>query len=630
MTRIENVVVWPARTDPGNRVIPAHLKLAILSRGRVLVPPATVAPLIARARSRGESWPDRLGTTLERIFDRLPLTVELFLMQRRGMSVDQIEATIQAYLTQQKARSPSRCAFIEWMQVRLHSVEDRTRFEKQLDLDTSLLFSRARVTLPPAGTANHLLLAYVCVPESVQRILRADPKLTAPLLPSPQLRMPTRLDAGPKTPPLLARTDPKDELHLRDIADAKGTSLGVLAGHEAEIKIHQKKQGPGAKGETLTWYDIELLEPLSVTNKPVSDGGAQRFQLPIGQRAWLSAGGIKIAAAPWNLFRRDLRAWEATQPLMGSVAARITLLRQRSHDSSLIFDEVIGTPAGTVYHNHLTFAPGPWQLLLDYEAVITPDGRWVDLQHLLVGLDVLGHAERQVTVRRFKVAAFDVGTNWTASTWAGDLGSVVADRLTQSPGAWRSFADPKTETDVVEFFLHANAAEWDLLGDLDPWGMLPILRERSDVKSIDDLLALYYEDLFDGIPDFTIRQKCPMTLRPLVRRRAEAIRRFLVHYGFEFPVEEAGSDDMAETIRRALERASDLEAQGASAGMQRAIHQFAMVWLAYRSAGGYATTAKDDPRLVDLERAAVKYFLFWLDQEAVMHCVDTRTPDPVP
>jgi hypothetical protein len=626
---LEKVVVWRPRVAPGRRLIPAHLKLAILARGRIAVPPTSVSSLIDAARRRGATWPDRLRVPLEKLFSALPLTVELFLVQRAGMTADEIDEAITGYLTLRKAQEYPRSAVVEWQRVLVRSNQDQAALEEALALDVSRLFARSRVRLDARTAApQHLLLAYVYLPAGLQRYLRADPKLTSPLLPPPFFPTPTRLDKVPAMPPLEGRTDPHDELHLRAGPSAGTASLGVLAGHQGRVTILDKASTTDPDGSSRTWYQVKLEEPLSVSKDPVSEGNVQRKLLPAGQPAWLSAGGISIAAAPWDAFRRDLREWEAALPLMTPLAERITMLRQRSHKSDLIFDEVIGTAPGRVYRDYLAYQAGRWQMSLDYEAVIAPDGRWVDLQHLLVGLDALARPERPVTITRWLVASFDIGTNWAAATWSGDLGSGVGDSLTEGTGAWDSYANPQTLADHIGFFLQARAAEWDLLGDLDPWGIRPIIAERDDVTSIDDLLSLYYEDLVEPVLDLGIQAPSPagrrIAMTPSVRRRADAIRRFLVHYGFTFPLEATGAAAPEDVWRDLVENFRVLEAQPAARRIRREISQFTMIWLAYRDRTTYLSTSKDDPVLNSTMDEATRYFLYWLEQEAIWHDVDTR------
>lgn len=594
------------------------------------VPPASVSSLVQAARERGTSWPDRLRVPLDTLFRALPLTVELFLVQRPGMTSDEIDRAVSGYLTRRKARGYPRCGVIEWRWVLLRSAQDRAALEQALGLDTGRLFARAGVQpLAGAGAPQHLLLAYVCVPAGVQRYLRADPALTAPLLPSPQLAVPTRLDTVPAMPALQARTDPQDELHLRADPREDATSLGVLAGHAGRVTILDKASSRRRDGSALRWYKVRLDEPLSVSKAPVSNGNVQRFLLPTGQEAWLSSGGIAIAAAPWDAFRRDLRAWEAALPFLTPLGQRITSLRQRSHSSDLPFDEVLGTSPGVVYQDHLASEPGSWQMFVDYDAVVAPDGRWVDLQHLFVGLDALARPERRVTVRRYLVS-FDVGTNWAAATWAGDLGSAVADSLTMPTGAWDSYAGPRAGVDRTGFFIQARAAEWDLLGYLDAWGAVAIPTERGDVQSVDDWLALYYEDLVEPTIDVdaTSRRTQRIAMIPSIRRRADALHRFLLHYGFTFPQHDSVPSTPRDVWRQVIDNVRVLEGQRAAQRIRREIGDFTQVWLARRMGAGYVTAHRDDPRLGLVLDEVTRSFLYWLEQEAIWHDVETRQVMP--
>jgi hypothetical protein len=620
---LQKVVVWRPRVEPGRRVIPTHLKLAILGRGRIDVPPDSLTTIVEAARDRGSTWPDRLAKPLGEIIPSMLLTIELFYLNRAGMSGEEIDEAIRGYLIVRRTKQLPPGGIIEWFRSPFRHRADVAHFEKQLDLDIQKLISRSRVQISASHpSSRHLLLAYVQLPVGLGAYLRADSELELQDSKSDELAVPL--------PPLEARTDVHDELHLRTGPDDADRSLGVLAGDEAATSIIQKAYETDSD---RIWYSLVLKTPVTVTSKPVSEGDIHYSVLNPDtgpEEIWLSAGGFSIRAIPWDAFRRGIRAWES-QYLSLPLRQRITLLRRLSHKRDANFDEIFREAAGSMYLDDLRYQDGRWQMFLDYDAFIAPDGRWIEIQHVLVGLDALSRPNIRATVTGGTGVPFSLGTTWEASTWAGDLGSAVADSRTLSPGPWEWFARPKTLADRFGYFLRTRAPEYELLADVDAWGILPLLEERPDLESIDDLLALYYEDLVS--PVLNVREADllatgpALSMTPFPRRRPTAIRLFLRNYGYEFPRELRPASG-AEVWRELVENVNVLASQSATRRIQGAIRTFATVWLAKNSKLAFVESLLGDPaERAEIEIAtddATRYFLFWLEQEAIRHGVDTR------
>src|SRR6056297_4225 len=109
---LEDVVVWKGRTDPRNRVIPDHLKLGILSRGRITLPTANVEWILDIVRADGQTWPDRLRRDLDEVFDSISVTIDLFQNQRPGMTMGDIEHTLEEYLVHYRHRHYPGCIIV--------------------------------------------------------------------------------------------------------------------------------------------------------------------------------------------------------------------------------------------------------------------------------------------------------------------------------------------------------------------------------------------------------------------------------------------------------------------------------------------------------------------------------------
>ncbi len=491
--KLEQIILWKDRNIPGERVIPDHLKLAILSRGRIALPADRFDWILNIVRASGETWPDRLVRDLSEIFYDLSVTIELYRHQRPSLTDEEITEVFRHYLILNRARFHPDCILpFAWV--------PHTRkkwLEKTLDLDITDLFRKPRVRMEPKRPRGHVLLLYVCIPDGIRKFVVPE----RPVAPTPP--------ASPM-PPLEGLTSPSTSYNLRDQPGGAGNIIGTQVGHEVPVRVLDKRKVDGH-----IWFEIELVVDLNVT----INGKAGKLTPPtrcwlVGRENEFGSGGLDYVAAPWDFFRVQLRDFETRNKNL-PLEERITLLRQMSHDEGTPFDKVIGTSTGSLYLNQRKFVSRRWQLLKDYEAVRTPDGRVVDLHHIMVGLDVRRRREA-----RASFLGSDIGTNWAAATWGGDLGAAATDMSLKKSTEWAK-RHPKAAFGVrADYYFHTRGCDRDLIADVDVWGILA-LRSQS-TSTIDDLLQSYYGHTIPG------------SVRPLTSARRAALEQFIDHYGFTY------------------------------------------------------------------------------------------------
>ena len=561
---LEKVVVWKARATPGERIIPAHLKLAILSRGRILVPAANVKWLLELAVQNGATWPQRLQADLAQIIPKVPVTIELFFNQRPTMTEDQIDTTLQAYLALRHKQHLPQCHLLlfAW-----GTNAKRRQLEQLLGVDFTRLYSRPRVRVGPNEDHRYILLAYACLPAQITRFIAPEPK--TPVAPPP----PTQ-----RMPPLAGLTSVTTERNLRKGPTTSSESLGEQTGHAIGVRVLDK-----AEKDDFVWYQIELGSDLAVKQ------GGKPAVLPAGTVCWLVNDGLDYVAAPWDFFRHQLIQFENENAQL-SLDDRITKLRQISHRKNIPFDVVIGTGPGSVYLDDRQFDPRDWQILKDYQAVRAPDGRIVDLHHLVVGLDVLHRQERGVTF-----STIFIGTNYAAATWSGDLGSAAAEMTLKQGKLWEKRNPKATFSERADYYMRTRAAEWDLLGDLDAWGITAL--RTPERPTIDALVASYYENTTPG------------GQRTLVEVRRQSVELFLAHYGFTYEYARDISDypvlPKQSTPARRIRSETDL---------------FGRMWLFFREPIRLASRDENKKRPAGQDVAAMaQQFLFWLEYAAIEH-----------
>ena len=495
MQQLKGIILWKGRTGPANRIIPPNLKLAILSRGKIMVPADRIDHFLNVVRDNGETWPDRMDAKLVDIQPEYLVTFELFQNMRLTLTPDEIRESIQGYLVlRQKQQLEKMC----WMVLFTTSPgAERQTIQTAMDVDIGELYRKPQVVIRPKDDPyQYVLVCYACLPPAVQQHVFGKDKFAAP------------------APPLLSSMPPLDgvlkanaEVHIRKDGTTSADSLGVLAGTAARVSVIDKKEADGE-----LWYNIELLEPVKVVPK-VGDDISKGTFLPAGTKGWIVARGLNSIVASWALLRHDLAAYDTDNAAMG-LGDRITALRQSTHGSKLPFDAIIGTNKGKLYLDQMPFEAGKWQLGRDYQAFTPPDGRVVDLHHLLVGMDVLSRKEKAADW-----LLNPIGTNWSATTWAGDVGSAAAEAtLARDSTTWERWNPAATENEKVQYYFKTRASEHDLLGDLDGWGIQRLRVNDPAIDRIDTLFAIYYGTVLKG------------GMRTLTEQRKNSLELFLAHY----------------------------------------------------------------------------------------------------
>ncbi|HXI26253.1 MAG TPA: DUF4157 domain-containing protein [Pyrinomonadaceae bacterium] len=296
----------------------------------------------------------------------------------------------------------------------------------------------------------------------------------------------------------------------------RNTVIGDLPGIGVPVSVNDKAEVAGE-----IWYQVTLKAPIKLD--------AQKKELPIGTQAWVIGSGKNgemgvVATVTWDAFIKQLRKFEQENSSL-SLDKRITKLRQWSHEDNLPFDSIIGTDSGNQYLNNRGFIKNEWQLLKDSQIVHMPDGKRVDVYHLMVGLDVLPRKVEEQTY--FKLP---LGQNYSAALWAGDIGAGAADAYLGHDDKWEGTfkiptpKDPKRKeklNDVIERYYSTRAPDSDLLGDIDAWG-INALRENKSLSSIEGLLTEYY----------TKTSTKSDTGETVTNKRKEAIENFLRAYKF--------------------------------------------------------------------------------------------------
>lgn len=499
MQKLTGIVLWKGRTDPAKRVIPPHLKLAILSRGKIMVPADRIEFFLNVVRDNGETWPDRMDAKLADIRPEYPVTFELFQNQRLLITPEEIRESIQGYLVlRHKQQLAKHC----WMILFTTTPgTDRMTIQTAMDVDIGELYRKPQVVIRPKDDQyRYVLVCYVCLPPDVQKHVIAKDKFApaAPALPSAMPALDGVLKANA-------------EVHIRKDGTTSAASLGVLAGTAARVLVTDKKEADGE-----LWYNIELQEQVKVVPK-VGDPLSKATTLAKGTQGWIVARGLNSIIASWALVRHDLSAFDTANASLG-LSDRITALRQSTHGSKLPFDHIIGTKKGKLYLDQMPFEAGKWQLGRDYQAFRAPDGRVVDLHHLIVGMDVLSRREQSA-----EYLLNPIGTNWSATTWAGDVGSAAAEAtLARDSTTWERWNPTATETEKLQYYFTTRASEHDLLGDLDGWGIQRIRNGDPTIDSIDKLFAIYYGTTLKG------------GMRTLTEQRKNSIELFLDHYDLTY------------------------------------------------------------------------------------------------
>jgi hypothetical protein len=384
----------------------------------------------------------------------------------------------------------------------------------------------------------------------------------------------TQQPAGTQTLPELQGMTTQSYYNLRELPAKSAPLIGSLTGEEVFIRVDSK-----AKADGIVWYRITLNSPTGKT----ADG---QHALPMGTTGWMTADAITPIIG-WDAFIAQLRAWEKAHG-ESDLGASITVLRRMSHRSNLPFDKVIGRPEGGQYLDTQPFDPTQWKLLNDAQQVRTPDGKIVDMQHLFVGLDVLTNMKEDHTIRD-PWYTLPVGQNYSAATWAGDIGAAAADAAEKFDSEWEKQNPRASREDRIYRYYNTRAPVADLLGDIDAWGIDASRAQPGAPRTLTALLSQYY-----GAP--VVQSEYGPSFPFNTSKRKSAVERFIRHYGFTLGAASLGS------------QAAPREA------MAKQVKIFGRTWLFYRNAP-FKSDHEDDMRAYADEMTLM--FLGWLEMLAL-------------
>jgi hypothetical protein len=353
---------------------------------------------------------------------------------------------------------------------------------------------------------------------------------------------------------------------LRTMPSVDGRPIGELTGKSVPVLAYNKFSDSGHR-----WVAIRL--------------GAAVGKMPAGQEGWITADAVNLVSR-WEPFMDQLRQFEKANAGL-SLDQQITKLRQMSHNEDLPFDAVIGTGSGSEYLDTRTSSRGEWELLRDSQQVKTPDGRVVDVFHLLVGLDVLPRRVESQSITVGGLIPVAVGQNYSAATWSGDIGAAAADASIKKDKTWESHNPTASLADRQDRYYQTRVPEADLLGDIDAWGIDEIRPGTEVPATLSDFIGQYYGDTTIAASG---REK-------LVGGRRAALERFLRHYRFNTD--------------------SALRTQPAAKGMADQVEIFAGLWILrdsiWNRPGPISRVAYIEPM--------TNRFLDWLDAEAARNSV---------
>jgi hypothetical protein len=126
-------------------------------------------------------------------------------------------------------------------------------------------------------------------------------------------------------------------------------------------------------------------------------------------------------------------------------------------------------------------APAALSNPADIQEVRMPNGDFVDVGHVLAGLDAFNHPSSVAPYYMYEMAS-----NVDAVTWAGDLGSVLAEAIFQAMKLDRPLTGPEVQAQIDEY-----APAQDMLGNVDAYA-IQANADIAGVKKVSDLLAGFY------------------------------------------------------------------------------------------------------------------------------------------
>jgi|GEM_PF-4009130 len=374
------------------------------------------------------------------------------------------------------------------------------------------------------------------------------------------------------------------------------TFLGELDGGNYPVTISGKKIQDG-----FTWYKATFKDPSTFKKllSPKVQINKDNLQAKEGHYAWISAKGLDLHVS-YAQFLRQLKGWEKANSKL-TVKQRITKLRQMGHDSGLPFGTVIGKDQGKYFQDHRPDFSDLHTIIGKAQGVVMPDGKKVDMYHLIVGLDVL---EKDNPRRNQQtVYSYDIGENYAAATWAGDIGAGVSDMIMMEGSSKSEYeqdfikkkADHKKKKrpyDITDqrrkYYYNSRAPEADLLADIDSWVAASFVGDKG-MNSISTIVERFY----GGVSD-----KTGQTVK---KNRTKAIENFLRNYNFR---KVDGLLSQSDPVKRMTDQVYKFSK----------IWAIKTTWIPTSGIWNYAALFKESKNMT-------KMFIIWLEKLAKQHKV---------
>jgi|GEM_PF-6287447 len=271
------------------------------------------------------------------------------------------------------------------------------------------------------------------------------------------------------------------------------------------------------------------LQALSAKEANGSITGPEKHALALIRQneGWIVNAGVDMAI-PWTTFLKQIWAFDAAYADR-SLKDRVTILRQMAHDKALPFDKVIGSGGGDMYVDTRPDMGGLFQLLKDSGRIQLPSGEVVDIYHAIVGMDVLYRGVDDHQIRQYGYP-IDVGQNYSAATWAGDIGAAATDAAMGFDDRWEA-ANTQGLTGLslqrarLDHYYDSRAPKADLWGNIDAWGMGGMVESAPAPTRVTSLFTSYY-----GLPQDWAADEQAEKGR-MAGNRKQALTLFLAHYG---------------------------------------------------------------------------------------------------
>lgn len=233
--------------------------------------------------------------------------------------------------------------------------------------------------------------------------------------------------------------------NFRNLPDYVNGSTVKFQGGRRDIyfKVVGKCESPS----NITWYFVELLEDEPDFDDPENKKGEK------GHRYFISKGASPVIIAKFNSFLKELsyqntafdNSTNASQN--DTLKQRITRYRQRGHNSDVdLFNDVIGTSVtDPIYLDQIPYESDQsisipaetgtdpasvgfnitnrLQLYRDFEVIEFSNGKTAEIQHLFVGLDVIGNLMEDFDVYYY-LFVIHIINNVHFSLHSGDAGTV--------------------------------------------------------------------------------------------------------------------------------------------------------------------------------------------------------------